>query len=439
MAGDNNDPAPQQEEFAMFPGMIIGESSKTLAFSKRETQKLHKLGTAALDFKYEGKADQLMLLKEHVYHKVVMMDWWDITDIPITNDPNADKIDLVYKHSQLSAQRIREGATENIVGQKTRTNQNNFMMFTCLMKSISEDVMKRMVPEKEYYMVGKMPIAALYYKALISKAEVETRATVTNIRQRLSNLHTYIGTIDHNITTFHEYVNQQLTSLSAYGMSDIGEALLVSLFQAYDEVPDEGFHRSMELKKTQYHMQMDEMEPKDLMMYAQKLYDYRLADTTKPWMQKSQARMEIEALSAQLQNLKTENQKLKKKQNKKNEKNINKLADAVKKATVTNGSENKSENKKKKGEGAWAWKFVKPKDEDMEKPKEFRGKKWYWCKVLEKYCTHHPKDCSVEKANANKKGSNAKTSNSNDNNASYSAMAQSALAMLAQASTAESE
>ena len=82
------------------------------------------------------------------------------------------------------------------------------------------------------------------------------------------------------------------------------------------------------------------------------------------------------------------------------------------------------------------------KDEDIDKPTEFRGKKWYWCKVLEKYCTHHPKDCSVEKANANAKGNKdgGKKYNSSEKSAtSYNATAQAALAMLAQASTAESE
>ncbi len=437
MSGNTN---AGTNDFAMFPGMVMSEVDNALTFSKSENLKLYKQGMESLDFTFEGKADQLMLLKEHVYHKVVMMNWWNITEIPTSSDPNAPKLDLIMQHSQLTEKQIREWATANIVNKENRENQNNFMMFTCLMKSISEDVMKRMVPEKEKYVIGKLPIAALYYKLLINKAEVETRATVTNIRQRLSNLHKHIATVDYNITTFHEYVNQQLTSLSAYGLSDIGEALIVNLFQAYDEVPDEGFHRAIELKKTQYHMQMDEMEPKDLMSYAQKLYDYRLADANKPWKQKSQARIEIEALSAQLNNLKTENQKLRKNQNSKNQKNIDKLVDAAKKATVTNGSEKKSDGKKKKGEGAWAWKFTKPKDEDIEKPKEFRGKKWYWCKILEKYCTHHPKDCTVEKANANKKGDGGKKYNSAEKSAtSYNATAQAALAMLAQASTAENE
>ena len=432
--------------FALFPGMENTNTHTLLDFKQSANQKLYKEGCAGLDFEYEGKGDQLMILKEHVLNKVTKFNWWHITDIPVTNTAGAPTKDLIMQHGQLSYERLRQWAMAEIVGQQTRAAQDNHMLYSCLTKSISQDVMKRLVPDREKYMINREPIAALYFKLLVSKAEVETRATTTNIRKKLNNLQTYISTIDYDITAFHEHVNQQLTALSAYGQgtNDYDQSLIVQLFEAYDTVPDKEWNDLLGRKKSDYLLSNVDLKPKDLMSYGQNIYDYRKDDISSPWLQKTPDQIQIEALSAQLNNLKVQNNKLSKatKQSNKGKKEIEKLTDAVKKATVTNGSEKKSDSKKKKGEGAWAWKFVKPKDEDIDKPTEFRGKKWYWCKVLEKYCTHHPKDCSVEKANANAKGNKdgGKKYNSSEKSAtSYNATAQAALAMLAQASTAESE
>ena len=83
-----------------------------------------------------------MILKEHVLNKVTKFNWWHITDIPVTNTAGAPTKDLIMQHGQLSYERLRQWAMAEIVGQQNRAAQDNHMLYSCLTKSISQDVMK---------------------------------------------------------------------------------------------------------------------------------------------------------------------------------------------------------------------------------------------------------------------------------------------------------
>ena len=140
-------------------------------------------------------------------------------------------------------------------------------MSTCLTKSISNDVMKRIVPNKDQYMINKIPIAALYFKLLISKAQMDSRATTCNIRAKLVTLHVYIRKINFDISKFHEYVNELLTTLNACGLA-VGtqneHPLTLSLFEAHNVVPDVEFDSLISQKRSDYLLSSKNLEPRNL-------------------------------------------------------------------------------------------------------------------------------------------------------------------------------
>ena len=297
-------------QFALFPGMILNDQDDFLDFSLSENQKLYKEGCAPLEFKYEGKPEQLLLFKEHLNVRATKMNWWDVIEIPISdNDPNSDLKNVITQHGQLTNDMITNWAQRYIIDEETRAVQDNHMMFTCLTKSILDEVMKKIVPDKEEYIIQRVPIAALYLKLLISKAEMDSRATTS----KLVTLHVQIVSVNYDITKFHDHVNSLLTTLNAYGQAldnNNEQSLTISLLGAYHVVPDAEFHNLIGQRRSEYLLSNTDLEPKKLMNYAQNIFDYRNEDQSTPWLQKSKDRLQIEALSAQVQSLHSENKKL---------------------------------------------------------------------------------------------------------------------------------
>ena len=104
-----------------------------------------------------------------------------------------------------------------------------------------------------------------------------------------------------------------MTTLNAYGqVVDIQneQSLTLSLFEAYNVVPDVEFHSLINQKRSDYLLSSQDLKPRKLMTYAQNIYDYRNDDENTPWLKKTRDQMQIEALSAQVQNLRSENKKM---------------------------------------------------------------------------------------------------------------------------------
>ena len=98
-----------------------------------------------------------------------------------------------------------------------------------------------MIPEVKAYTIHKTPIAALYFKLLVNKCQIQSRATTLNIRSKLSDLSSKIVVLKFDIDELHSYVNQLVVSINGYGESVSEEDMVLHLFAAYIKVPDEDF------------------------------------------------------------------------------------------------------------------------------------------------------------------------------------------------------
>ena len=363
--------------FALTPALL---STGFLDWSKPAHAKLHVQATKGLDIIFKGKPDQVLLLCEAIQNRAQMCGF-NNTIMTIPDDNGIDR-DLITEHGMLSYDAIRAWATTNVVGQSTRTAQDNNMLYQCLYNSVSEDVKKKLVPKIDSAKMGKIMIAALYYKCIISTVEVETKATVAHIRMNLIYLKEKIKEQEYDITAFHGYVEQLTTSLASHGKTS--EDLTVYLFQAYETVPDEEFKDVIKSKKSEYYMGDKDLEGKDLITYAQKCYDVRSTNTLVPWLQKSKDKVEFEALTAVMNNkmkeLKSTNERLAK----------------TLKARVKSGEPKsfKGKPKARANIGTYAWKDIAPKDSDP-KTKEANGKTYHWCPKHKAWTLHKPEDCRI--------------------------------------------
>jgi len=259
-ARSNNPPAAPV--FALTPALL---NTGFLDWTKPENVKLYTKAIEKLDFKFEGKPDQVILLAQATQNRAELYGF----DRTVINIPDADGTmrHLIIEHGLLSYEDTRIWAITNVVAQENRAAQDNMMLFQCLFNSVSEDVKKKLIPKSAEHKVNDTTIATMYYKGLISTVEVETKATVAFIRTKLTNLKGKIKEMNFDIDQFHSYVEQQVTSLASHGK--ISEDLTVYLFQAYETVPDDEFSKVMRMKQSDYLMGVTDLESKDLINYAQ--------------------------------------------------------------------------------------------------------------------------------------------------------------------------
>ena len=137
---------PAPAFFALTPGLA---NTGVLDWSKPVHAKLYGMATKGLDFNFKGEADQVPLLYHAIQNRAHVCGF-SRTIMTIPDDDG----------------------TANVVGQNTRTAQDNVMMYQCLYNSVSEDVKKRLVPKVESADIGGITIAALYYKSIISTVRI---------------------------------------------------------------------------------------------------------------------------------------------------------------------------------------------------------------------------------------------------------------------------
>ena len=130
------------------------------------------------------------------------------------------------------------------------------------------------------------------------RAHVNTRVTVTFIREALSQLDVKMGGLDSNITKLNMYVKSQVISLEARGESTNG--LLVNVFKGYQMAQDEDFAQFIKRKKDAYDKGAD-ITVASLMDAAENKYKTRLL--TGEWSAPTKEQEQILALTAQVDKL----------------------------------------------------------------------------------------------------------------------------------------
>ena len=86
---------------------------------------------------------------------------------------------------------------------------------------------------------GPVPSGPLLLKVIISKAHVDSRATVSHIRHSLTVLDAKMIELDSDIQAFNQHVKAQIQSLATRG--ETSNDLLVNLFKGYKAANDVKF------------------------------------------------------------------------------------------------------------------------------------------------------------------------------------------------------
>jgi len=188
---------------------------------------------------------------------------------------------------------------------ETRDAQNDIQIYACLINSLTELGKSRVYVDSIRYTVNGQPNGLLLLKVIVQKSHIDTRATVTVIRTRLSSLDAKIADFSDDIVEFNKYVKTQRTNLEARGEKTLD--LLVNLFKGYKSVADQAFVRYIETKEDEYNEGKD-FSPEELMEIAETKYKTLLE--VGHWKQPSSQDRKIVALTAQIKQLETANKQV---------------------------------------------------------------------------------------------------------------------------------
>ena len=80
------------------------------------------------------------------------------------------------------------------------------------------------------------PVVELLFKLIMQKAVIDTRAKATYLRYNLTNLDTYMSTVNSDIYNFNQYVKVNVDGLKARGYCT--DDFIIYLFKSYQVASD---------------------------------------------------------------------------------------------------------------------------------------------------------------------------------------------------------
>jgi hypothetical protein len=302
-------------------------------------------------FDFEDGAD-LQVFLDLVLAKSQVYGWNAIFTIPVKNAMTGVIVrwNILNHYGMVPLASVRAHVL-TYYSAHTKQAQDAFMLCQCLLNSLSLDFLKTITANTDAYHLpaivdldGSIPSGPLLLKLIISRAHVDTRATVSFLRSSLTLLDEKMVSLDSNILLFNAYVRAQVKALTQ--RNEVTPDLFVNLMKGYKKAQDSEFLDLIRRVNNEYEEGQD-IDINTLMDSTDNKYRTRLL--TKEWAAPTKEQAQIVALTAQLEHFTSA-----------------KGPKQLKKSTA----------KKTKKDNKWAWKDTLPKDGEPT-TKLFDGKQYH--------------------------------------------------------------
>ena len=383
---------PPIPTFSLTPYSI---NRNIIDLASTEGRKLYDKAVSPLDDdKFDCQSDHLRLFLSNLSRRALTFGWDSPNNGILIMKVRNRMINILRNYGEISLYDIRE-IEEGQISHPTRRAQDSVMLFHCIMNSITSDAKTNITIWESEYMVNNIPSGPLLLKIIIRESHIDTNATSSAIRLRLSNLDTYIGTINDNIPKFNLYVREQMIELAVRGQTS--DDLLTNSLKGYLAVTDRNFHRYIEEKQERYEEGTLEISINQLMHLAKTKYN--IIQEKGMWQAPSAEESKILALTTEVTKLK------------------NKGKGMIYKKNKNNIPYKPKRNNHPQTEKPPDWMFIEPTANEQWKSKTWKNKQWYWCGKItggycERYRLHRGKDCYGPQHQRNKRKTTTQTQTS---------------------------
>ena len=347
-----------------------------LDYTSRAGERLYEAAIKELDSKkYDGEPDGLLsfleLLEERA-HK----NGWNTSILMIPSVTGTTSNNLIQDYGTITLERIKDHE-ETYIDTPSRDAQDTNLLYECIMNSVSREGKSKITMWKKDYWLNGYSSGNLLLKVLIRECHMDTNATIGSIRQKLSNLDTYLPTVGYNISKFNMYVSSQVEQLRARGQ--YSNDLLMNLFKGYMAASDKAFVSYID-KKLETYEEGTNIKSDQLMLWARQKYDLLMEKGL--WNAPTEDEEKILALTAQV-------------------KQMEKRFSSKGKAKGNQQPIQKRERTPKKEKPTWF--AVQPAD--TKKKVKWNKKEWNWCGKAtggkcEAFTIHYPSACKGLTPNA---------------------------------------
>ena len=378
--------------FAFSPARL---QNRLLDYNSTADVKLYYKAVLPLEEKFDLSSEKIRGFLEAFYDRAKNVNWQDTLIINVQGVP----LNLAKNYGSITLQQVQAHAAI-YSALFNRDLQNSAQIYQCLSASLSTEAKAKVILESAKYTIADETDGLIFFKVIMSLAQVDTRATISVIRTRLSSIDSKIIELDDDIKEFNRYVKTNLGDLAARGENTTD--LLVNLFKAYRLCKDEEFKLWLSLQEQAYYNGQD-VTPEALMDQADNLYQ-SLIDTGK-WHSESESQKRIVALTAQIQSMEKGQSKTHQATSKKPQSGKPPMGKSTNKNAKGKGQKgNNKFNPKKDDEPAW--KTEAPASGDPQ-DKTVDGKDYHWCKYHAtngKWCRHTREKCDIKKGLEAQKG-----------------------------------
>lgn len=356
--------------FALTPALA---TNQVIDYSQPAGAKMFKAATEKLTTPFDGSSENLPLFLAQLRDRAVVYDWLPLLLIP-KNGLEEDTKDLIESYGELTYKDVKDHAM-TYINTETRSAQDSMMLYLCIMATLTEAGQKKIRNRglTNPFVYGDKGVGTLLLKVVIMVSHIDTRATVTQVRTKLSSLDRMMKDVNSDVQQFNDQVLVLASKLHSRG--ETTQDLLVNLFKGYKACRDAEFVEYIKKKEDTYE-EGGEVSYEQLMDWA--LNKYRARVESEQWCQKTTEEETIIALQAQVKKLMTAG-------NKNQTSNSKKGADGKKKGQGNKGKTRKADEQQ-------AWKREAPKEGDPT-TKTVSGKEWHWCPGHKAWTKHKPSEC----------------------------------------------
>ena len=336
--------APVPTVFALNPSKAVTD---LYDYTTTKDAKLYASATATLTTKHDGTVTTLRIMLDELALRANEFGWGGLL---LIKDSDNVEHHLITGNRMLKMEDIIR-ATVGYVDRANRMAQDNHMMVTCILNSLTSKGAQALRDSQYSYLQGITPSAPILIKVLILDCEVENASTNFFIRERMTQLEDKIKALGYDVLTFNKHVQDLQRKLRQGG--EESSDLFMHVMRAYLQCKDRDFVQDIKEHKRKFERGELALDLKTLMIAAQRSYQTLLQEGTynKPTTEEEQ----ILALTAQL-----------------------------------------AGNKKKdSGHPVAAWKLVAPVD--GKNVKTVSGKEWLYCDTHKKWGQHKLEDCFLKK------------------------------------------
>lgn len=383
--GGGGPPAPPAAIFALTPGRHV---AGFIDYGTRQGQRLFETATAKLAIEFDCDSENLRAFVELADDRAHLSNWKMTTAMTV----NGENYDLFDHYGLLTTDQIYQHVM-TYIGQPTRDAQNACQMAECFKKSLTQSARTRVSTRKAEYTIGGLVDGLLYFKAIIKTATIDTRATTTTLRNKLSSLDTHMQEVESNVSTFIVDVKAWQQSLLARG--ETTSDLMVNIFTGLKACSDASFVSYIARKEDDYN-EGQNISVDELLDLASNKYESLIERGI--YCQPTEDQKKIVALTAKIEKLG--------KANKANNR-TNGSGKGGKNGNTNPEKANKSGSKSdsnatgaKRQYETPEWKLKAPKSGES-KTKKVKGRTYHWCKYHKMWCIHKESQCSKGKTGAN--------------------------------------